>query len=259
MKRRINHTQRKRITREHIKLSLRQRESEQRPFFDLTLDLSSYNFPKDATVRVEARRGHSAQRWSFGAVAHIEPPSEEDRRITQVDDAALFRILVVAGDGSGKLLGHADHLKPVRAIESLLHLEESPQLGAEVWRVEFDDSGGQPKLLINSKIEGISTIATGEPSFYALVIPEVLRAVLTRILIVDGNERDDDSGAWYAEWLDLATSYASRNAEPPALRDDDDDRREEAHAWIDDVVQRFAERTLDAANSYAAAVSDKRS
>ena len=255
MKRRVNHTQRKRITREHIRLSLRRPEDEDRPLFDLALDLSSYEFPPSATIRVEARRGYAAQRWFFGTVAQVMPPPEADRRITEVDDAALFRILVVASDGSGRLLGHADRLRPVQALESLLHLRESDALGAEVWRVEFDDSGGQPVLLINGRIEGIRGIVTEDPSFYALVIPEVLRTVLTEIVVVDPQERDDDSGGWHIEWLDLASRYVT--TEPPYLRglyDADDEKQAEARDWINHVVGTFAEKTLNAASVYKTAL-----
>ncbi len=114
-------------------------------------------------------------------------------------------------------------------------------------------------LLINSNIEGISGIVTSDPSFYALVIPEVLRAVLTQIVVIDPQERDDDSGGWHIEWLNLANRYTTK--EPPYLRgpfDADDERQVEARAWVDEVVGTFAEKTLNAATAYKAALSGGR-
>lgn len=263
MKRRINHTGRKRIEREHITIELRPTEGNEAPIFDLTrLDLSDYEFPSAALVRVEAARSNAAQRWDFGTVGNIAPPSEGERRITEVDAAAPFRVFIVAGDDSGRLLGHARNIRAVQPVESLLHLKESDQLGAEVWRIKFHEVG-QPELLINKNIEGISGIVTDDPSFYALVIPDVLRAVLTQIVIIDPQERDDDGGGWHVDWLRLAANYAPEGErEPPVLRgvhDADDDRHEDARAWIDGVVGSFAERVLRAADSYEAAVKRRQS
>ena len=261
MKRRINHTGRKRIEREHIEIELRPTKGDEPPIFDLTrLDLSSYGFPDGALVRVEAARSNAGQRWDFGTVGNPLPLSDEERRITDVDGAAPFRVFVVAADGSGRLLGHARNIRAKQPVESLLHLEESDKLGAEVWRIEFHDVG-QPKLLINKDIEGISGIVTDDASFYALVIPDVLRAVLTQIVIIHPQERDDDDDGWHVDWLNLAARYApaDRKEPPPVVHDADEERQEEARAWIDEVVRDFAAKVLHAADSYEAAVKRRQS
>ena len=261
MKRHINHTGRKRIEREHIEIKLRSKEGDAPQIFDLTkMDLSSYGFPDDALVRVEAALSNAGQVWDFGTVGNPKELSDAERRITSVNATAPFRVFIVDSDGSGKLLGHARHIRAEQDSESLLPLEEDSELGAEVWRIKFQDDG-QPKLLINKNIEGISGIVTDDPSFYALVIPDVLRAVLTQIVIIDRLERDDDSNRWHIEWLNLAGKYAN-GKEPPALRDihdADDDRSEEAREWIDEVVCNFAADVLKAADSYADAIKRRQS
>lgn len=261
MKRRINHTGRKRIEREHIEIKLRPKEGDEPPTFDLTrLDLSDYGFPNDAIVRVEAARSNAGQRWDLGTVGNPRSLSDAERRITDVDEGAPFRVFVVASDGSGRLLGHARNIRAKQPVESLLHLSESTELGAEVWRIEFYDVG-QPKLLINKNIEGISGIVTDDPSFYALVIPDVLRALLTQIVIVDPQERDDDSGGWHVDWLNFAARYApaDRKEPPRPIHDADEERQKEARAWIDDIVGNFAAKVLKAADSYEAAVKGRQS
>lgn len=261
MKRHINHTERKRIEREHIEIKLRPREGNGPQIFDLTkLDLSGYGFQRDSLVRVEAARNQTGQTWDFGTVGNIRTLSDAERRITGVDAAAPFRVFVVAADGSGKLLGHARNIRAKQDSESLLHLEESDELGAEVWRIKFHDDG-QPVLLINKNIEGISGIVTDDPSFYALVIPDVLRAILTQIVIIDPQEMDDDSGGWHIDWLNLVGKYAG-GKDAPALRgihDADDDQIEEAREWIDEVVRNFAADVLKAAHSYADAIKRRQS
>ena len=262
MKRHINHTGRKRIEREHIEIKLRPREGDAPQIFDLTkLDLSSYGFPADALVRVEAALSNAGQVWDFGTVGNPKELSDAERRITGVDATAPFRVFVVDSDGSGKLLGHARHIRAEQDSESLLHLEENGELGAEVWRIKFHDDDRQPVLLINKTIEGISGIVTDDPSFYALVIPDVLRAVLTRIVIIDRLERDDDSGRWHVDWLNLSRKYAD-GKDAPTLRDihdADDDRGTDAREWIDEVVRNFAADVLKAAHSYADAIKRRQS
>lgn len=261
MKRHINHTGRKRIEREHIEIRLRPKEGDAPQIFDLAkLDLSSYGFPPGALVRVEAARSNAGQTWDFGTVGNIRELSDAERRITGVDAAAPFRVFVVDSDGSGKLLGHARNIRATQDSESLLHLEESGELGAEVWRIEFHASG-QPVLFINRNIEGISGIVTDDPSFYALVIPDVLRAILTQIVVIDPQEMDDDGGGWHIDWLNFAKGYAD-GKEAPALRgihDADDDQIKEARGWIDEVVRNFAADVLKAADSYADAIKRRQS
>ena len=261
MKRHINHTGRKRIEREDIEIRLRPREGDAPQIFDLTkLDLSSYGFPAGALVRVEAALSNAGQTWDFGTVGNIKELSDAARRVTGVDAAAPFRVFIVDSDGSGRLLGHARNIRAKQASESLLHLEENDKLGAEVWRIEFHDSR-QPVLFINRNIEGISGIVTDDPSFYALVMPDVLRAVLTQIVIIDRLERDDDSDRWHVDWLKLAGKYADGKDAPTLqdIHDADDDRGKEAREWIDEVVRNFAADVLKAADSYADAIKRRQS
>ena len=250
---RINRTGRKDIQKRHIKLALRRGE---KPIFDLSLQLASYGFPPDARVRVEAGRSNAVQRWDFGAVGQITPPSDEERRMTDVPEAATFRVFVVAADGSGKLFGHVRSTRPLRPIGSLLGLTPR-DLGDEVWRVEFDENGGAPELLVNSRIDGISEIARSDPAFRSLVMPEAFRTILTRMVLIERGDPDDGEGPW-ADWFGLARDYLPDGGEPPSLAPGPVDIAEldRAREWIDEVVHAFAEKPLDAADQYRAAVSE---
>ena len=253
---RINRTGRKRIHKRDIDLNLRVAEGNEAPIFDLMLRLADYGFPAEARVRVEAARGNASQRWDYGTVWQRRTPPDEERRLTDVPRTASFRVFVVAADGSGKLLGHAPNLRPVLPLDSRLPLEESPDLGEEVWRVEFDGDNGNPVLKVNANIPGISESVRRDPAFRSLVMPEVFRTILTRMALIDRADPEDAEGPW-ADWYDIARAYL-RDAEPPSLPPTgpvDTADIDRARAWIDAVVGAMAEKPLDAANAYKEALT----
>lgn len=254
MIKRINRTQRKTIIKRDVEIRVRPTEGRgEAPIFDVQMDLSPYGFPDDARVRIEVARSNASQRWDFGTVGEIMEPREQERRLTDVPNGGTFRVFVVADDGTGRLLGHAPRLQPKLPRNSRLPLEER-DLGEEVWRVEFDGEEGVPVLLVNSKVEGISEIVRSDPSFRALVMPEVFRAILTRMTLINRADPEDENGPW-THWFGIARAYHP-DEEPPALPQTgpvDTTEIDRAREWIDAVVARLAERPLDAANAYTEA------
>ena len=240
-------------------MSVRAAEGEEAPIFDANVDLLSYGFPDDARVRVEAWRSNAIQRWDFGTAAAIEPPSEEERRLTDVPASAQFRVMVVSGDGSGLLLGHAPSIKPVLPRRSLLPVRESDDLGDEVWRVDFGDGMDRPELLINRSVEEISEIVRSDESFRSLVIPDVLRTILAHVVLIERQDPDDDEGPW-GGWFEIARALLP-DEEPPHLQHHGtaDLDITDANRWIDSVVAAFADVRLDAADSYNNAMHGRRS
>ena len=213
------------------------------------MDLQSYQFPADALVHVKAWRRHAVEYWQFGTVGAMQVPAERQRRLRRVPISAQFKVVVVAGDDSGKLLGASSPLRPKLPRESLIPLTESSDLKQEVWRIEFAE-GEPPELLVNSRISGISELVRTDPGFRALVMPQVLRSVLSHILFVERAGLDDDSDGWHMGWLRLAQTLISE-AVPPLTGPEDDDAREAALQWIEDVVGAFAADKVQAADSYA--------
>ncbi|MYB15494.1 MAG: hypothetical protein F4X41_00440 [Chloroflexi bacterium] len=227
------------------------------PVVDVTLELSSYDFPKNALVRVEAWRSNSVQRWEYGTVGAIESPIGEASKLTDVPTSAQFRVLVVAGDDSGLLLGHAPSIRPVLPRRSLLPVRETNELGDEVWRVDFGDGLDSPELLVNSSVVGISEIVRSDATFRSLVMPEILRKVLHHIVVVGCHDPHDDEGPW-GGWFAIARTHLP-NEDPPTLRFDETSEEEISSAiqWIDRVVAAFADSPLDAVDVYNATISGR--
>ncbi len=189
----------------------------------------------------------AVQRWDFGTVAAITPPSDDERRMTDVPMGATFRIFVVATNGSGRLLGHAPRIKPVMPLNSLLPLQED-DLGDEAWRVDFTQGVGNPVLLVNSAIPGISEIVRHDPEFRSLVMPEVFRIILMRMIFVEQANAEDEDGDW-ADWFAIARAYLPAGTPPnlPKTGPVDTDNLDAAHEWIGAVVNALANKPLDAA------------
>lgn len=243
---RINRTGRRRIHQRDIALHLREAERQEAPIFDLDLQLDDYGFPPAARVRVEAWRGNASQRWSFGTVGTLTPPPDRERRLSEVPAGARFRVFVVATDGSGRLLGHAPAIRPNLPLNSLLPLEEA-DIGAEVWRVQFDGDEGNPVLLVNDRIPGISEAVRHDPTFRSLVIPQVFRTILTRMVLIDRPDWTDQDGLW-VDWIKIACTYLPKQLPEDGWFASAD--VESACEWIDAVVAALARRPLDAANAY---------
>ena len=246
MIRHFNQTGRVRILREHVELSLQPARSSEPRIFNLTLALAEYNFERDARIRVEASVSNVAQRWDFGTVGQFSPPPDHERRMTEVPPTARFRIFVVKSDDSGLLLGAADGIAPTQDANSLLPIQESDAIGDEVWRLDFSNVG-EPLLLLNTDIDNISGIVRSDATFRSLVMPEVLRSILLRAVVVDQQDPDDDQSQWNL-WFETARTVLP-DRDVPNLNVDDSSSLD-AIDWINDVVQAFAKSRVKAAASY---------
>lgn len=253
MIRHFNSTGRRTIQRSHAVVVLRRVKPTDPPeesdyCFDLKLDLSGYGFPSNARVRVEAWRGNASQRWEWGTVGQPVAPAEPDRVLRDVPDTCRFRVAVVKAGKSGLLLGLADKLLPRRPVESILPLVLR-DLGSQVWRLEFGEGDDIAELWINNRIAGIGDVVRNDPVFRALVMPQVLRSVLERGLLVL-RERPDDAESPWRPWFDLAEDVLPGDPPPVLEHDAQDDQIAHADRWIDRVVAAFSEKRVKAAKLY---------
>ncbi len=254
MLRRFNQTGRDRIHTEHVGVQLRSVDEQNVRICEITLDLSSYQFAPDSAVRVEAWRGNISQRWDLGKAGELGIGTRFDRPMNEAPENSQFKVVVVAADGTGKLLGASTAIRPKMPVASLIPLTPT-DLGDEIWKVNFGDESDLPELLVNNKIETISEIVRNDDAFRALVMPQVLRSVLTQIIMVLGGDEDDDEERWYLDWFRLAKSIAPGDV--PKVTDRTDlSQLEAAQEWIDRVVTVFATTKVQATERYRSVVQD---
>lgn len=246
MIRRFNFTERKRIEQERVEIEVTEAADGGPASFNAKINFDGMELPADALVTIEAYRGRMAMRFPWGKAGALTPHS--DCRLVTIPDNPSFRVKVVAPDESGMLLAMANRIRPRREERhgSLLWLKPSDALGKEVWRLEFGD--GNPTLLINQNVPGLDAAVRNDGAFRGLVLPEAMRAVLVRALVVDDADLEDEGGDW-SGWLRFARSFHDA-----PLRSGDYDERAARMMWINEAVAAFTQKHFRASDVYEAAL-----
>ena len=76
------------------------------------------------------------------------------------------------------------------------------------------------------------------------MLPEVLRVVLTRILIIDKFDSQEDTTDWQSLWLDLCKKLPGIQGVPTSEFGDADELANavEMELWIDEAVRSFVRK-----------------
>jgi hypothetical protein len=239
MIRRLNYTGRRRIPRENIRIAIyRNGDTEE---FDARVSCAGLDLPDNASLLVEAYHKSDWMRFDFGTVGQVVIP--RDRRLTAFYRGArvLFRVKAVSTDDeSGKILAEADRIVPLspdsdRDRDPLLPVRVVDGLGSQVWRLTWE---GGPVLELNRQEPEVKRLLTSDPRFKWLILPQVLRSILIRILVEGMDEEENEGGGGEGQrWLDFAGSL--HPVEPPKPDDRD---MELIEIWVDDVVAAFCGR-----------------
>lgn len=203
---RLNFTGRRRISHNHVQISVTGIGGIET--FSLALQLEAYNFPASARVIVEAARQLELLRFDFGTVGCLQPPAQCRLSEFGTLSGVRFRVKIVSADPPrGRLLGVADRIHPQhRDRRPLLRVPllavRSQDLGREIWRLDFSD---EPVLLINRRMVRRQALVQSA-EFQSLVLPEILRSILQRIILVDQIRVAEDDEDWTSRWLQFAVS-----------------------------------------------------
>ena len=238
MIRRLNYTDRKRIRREDIDISVTT-PVDGVPEFEISLNLLDYKLPSEGIVFMEAYRRTTLMRFPLGTVTEVVVPA--DRKLGEFDtpEGVLFRVRVSStSPDRGKLLAEADRIsfrKPDSTTEERVPLlpVQSADLGAEVTKLDFDD---RPTLLINSATGNWRDVARS-PVFASLTYPNAFREILIRILRIEKFFDTDEAGDWKCQWLTYAAGLPGVGELPDEGASDSD-----LEVWIDDAVRVFSQR-----------------
>lgn len=233
MLRTLNYTGRSEIKKKDALFSFSDGNSSN-PEFNVAFNFNLDDYPENASIYVEAYHKETRQRFEFGTIGNLRPPS--NRRLDQLDltGPTLFRVLIVDETGRhGLLLASGDQFRADEGDEeerksSLLAIRSYP-LGQLPWKVELT-SGSAPELLLNSQIPGAVEKMKSDSVFQGLILPAVLREILTFYLWND-EEREDNEHC--EKWMSFASMFAADrpdSADPIELLE-----------WVDEVVREFSE------------------
>ena len=239
MKRTFNYTGRRNIVRKDISVIVRSNGNGWA--FDADLRLAHYKFPHNAEVWVEAHRQNLWMQWAWGTISAMRVPVQRQLSEFDVPDGVMFRVRVVQppGQESRKLVGEADGIQPVKAGEAddrrrHLLVPVPDALDQELWRLDLEHE--PPQLLVNRDARPSWKDLARSPHFIALVYPEVLRRILTKILVDDSWSEEDEDSEWKSDWFRFARNLGGLpDLPPPSLK-------EEREAWIAEAVAAFARR-----------------
>ena len=237
MIRKFNYTGRQKIKRSNVEVDLA-RNNEGARFFSISLHLDDLNLPHNAHIYIEAYHRSGYQRFDFGTVGEKRIPP--DRALKNLSNSAipLFRVKVVDRTLThGRILASVDKIRPQSVdneptdSQSLLFVEFD-DLGNVIWELDLD--GDWPTLRLNTKAEEISLAASSDNRFLSLVYPEVVKQILTRILVQDEHTDPDCDDDWPSLWLKLASTLPGMDYPPQT------GKTEQEH-WIDEAVQAFGD------------------
>lgn len=240
MIRKLNYTDRIKIKREDIVITWINNNGEN--WFDADLSKLSgsfYNFPPDGLVFLEAYRRTNWMRFDFGQVGKITPPKDRHLRLFDMPKGVKFRVKVTSPGDTHKLLAEADAIPLIvpeeddHNIDPLLEVQPSSELGDEIYRVDFSE--GRPILLINNDV-GYYKLIGRSHCFLSLALPAIFREILTKILIVDKRNDDNEMEEWHCRWIKFVKSLPGIDEIP------DVDDVEKCQDWIQDAVSMFARK-----------------
>ncbi|MBL8818283.1 MAG: hypothetical protein JNL58_19805 [Planctomyces sp.] len=237
---RLNFTGRRKISQAHVRITVTGIGGIET--FNAEIDLSTYQFPDSARIVIEAFRQLELVRFDFGTIGQQITPEHRRLSLFGTSSGLRFRLKVISSEPPrGQLLGVADRIAPLDEHRtSMLRVPllavRSQDLGREIWRLDLSD---EPLLLVNSRVIPRKHLITS-PEFQCLVLPEILRNILIRILIIDQVRDFDDSDEWTARWLRFACSLPGL---PPLGDHSGPDQDME---WIDQAIGAFCRwRTVD--------------
>lgn len=240
MKKTVNSTGRKLIKKQHVLLGLKGPKEGPREVC-ISVELKEYKLPGNARIFFEASRQSTWMRFDLGTVA--EPRMSEPLKLTELGSAQLttFRLKIVEAEcesgPAARILAQADRISPDAQADSLLAIEWNKEsIGDELYRLEI----GDPTVLrINEQLfDGRHwTTLTETDAFRSLVLPSILRQILTHTLIIEYPNQEPQGHL--ALWITLAEKIFGAGACPKIPDDDGTRDPEEVDTWINRAVEGF--------------------
>ncbi len=231
---RFNYTNRRKINRSDIEIRI---HGEDRAYFTAGINFKNYDFPLDASAVIEAYRQATWMRFEFGTVGRFIPPEDTSLKNFDVPDAILFRVKIIENSCHRKIIAMAKKIRPRNVNESpdnrvsLLPLKPH-NLAHKIWDIDFTDDG--PLLLVNNKLNNPKFL-TKSPVFQALVFPEIIKAVYSRILLIEMDNETD----WCENWIQFSKNLPG--ATPiPDISINLEVNKGEREDWIEEISNAFS-------------------
>lgn len=246
---RFNFTGRKRVLEAEAQIHVIKDVTPLKVRLEQTFSSSGRHFyDNNDIVMLEAIRRTKLRRFFLGTVGELQKNTIAEFPDFPDGKEVYYRLRIVDPvthklKGLAKTLKDADKEQKPTDLEPLLPValsQPNDGLGNRFWMVRCD--GASPELIISSKKFDDNYESVKSPEFRALVLPEVLREVLTYAFIHSASS----SGSFPPEWAEKWETFVTVNLgvgdgpEPPTDRLDDN-YIQKTLQWIDDAVRKFAD------------------
>ena len=243
MKRKINFTNRQRITTDLIEVGvLNDAKDGALIVADLNAVSDRYkdDFDPSSRVVIDVKGARSFKRFSFGSISQIALPS--DPSLAEFADVSSFTAVAkVIDPKEGLLLAESAHLslsvpgegeiEPATDRE-LMTLDLDESLDERWWAVGFNES--EPRrvyLRVNKRLPGADQLSHRRPpAFLGMVTAAAMQLALIKLWIVDGQTPDSDDAL--GDWSRLLESFY----EPVP---DDELEADLKWVWIERAIDAF--------------------
>ena len=243
--RRFNYTGRRRINNLRIRIDKDVCNIKE---LHIPNDALSMFSPEDI-VWLEARRpgGLDIVRYNLGTVAAPSSANGLDFSMLNCSVPAFIVKVVDGRQPGGRIAGISSDIEIESGDspcgKSLLGLTVDQDLKDRAWRLDFGPGNSGPVLVVSGAIPDAHDFA-GSKIFTALVLPEVLKMVLIKILHSEGIFEIGNGEDWQSKWLTAMCRIridGSLPEEPEA--EDDQAGWQEVDEWIEECISCFEEKT----------------
>jgi len=258
MKRSLNWTKRKRISRKDIDAELLWVDDSISPTLKIKINLEKYDFGFKSRVFLEAYRRETLSFMDFdlGEIRNEIGPLNQELGDFSRRDLPNIRIIVVSEeDKFGKIAGRSSGFVPKNSEDkirketefNLLHIQEA-DLGERIYEITYPDvPEDYPAIILNNTIPEPKSIMTlGKPWGRALILSNAIREILTQILIHENETYNEAGKDWKSIWL-RSFSQNIIGESPPDNSTDEIGSSEtsvkfEREHWIDKATNEFCRK-----------------
>lgn len=244
----INHTGRRKLDKSQYEISLDKNE-DGAPTFKFQLNSIDLDIEENSRVFVEANTRNTMQRFDFGTIGNISPPTNTSLDKLSATEPPRFQVLIVDFNGNqedelgkkGRIRAKASGIRGSSGLEddngSSLLVVSTCKLDQIIWVVKMGLDDNRPELCLNDKVSDVIHLLKTKPEFQALILPAAFRQVLTNYYLM-GTKNDTDD-LIQQQWWQLATKLAGRDLPEDGAEDGD-----ELPLWLDDVIDGFCRQHM---------------
>lgn len=240
MKRRINFTNRKKINKSNVEININRNNNDEIESFDATVLIDKQDFEDESTVYLEAYHKTDFHRYKLGKVKNLRNLENQSLDEYFYPEHLHFRIKIVSNNGL--ITGLSNQLKPVDEgkpafkRKGIIDAYYEEDLGAKVWEIDY--ISGRPTISFNKNIPNIKSLAESDPTFFVFVIPQVIKNILYKILLVDKIENFEEPDTdWHKDWINFASKFCTDDMQKISSLPNIE--KEEIEEWIKSIIDNF--------------------